>query len=54
MRALGLFIPTVAALCETRYLWRTPFPQALRKALDELGMLAPQGSAAGRVSLSAR
>ncbi|NPC59183.1 NAD-dependent epimerase/dehydratase family protein [Caenimonas soli] len=73
MRALGLFIPTVAALCEMRYLWRTPyalanarlvaligeeprtpFPQALRKALDELGMLAPNSAAAGWVSLSPR
>ena len=73
MRVLGLFVPTVAALCEMRYLWRTPyalanarlvaligeephtpFPQALRQALDDLGMLAPQGSAAGRVSLSLR
>ena len=24
MRALGLVVPTVAALCEMRYLWRTP------------------------------
>jgi len=73
MRVLGLFVPTVAALCEMRYLWRTPyalanarlvaligeephtpFPQALRKALDDLGMLAPQGSASGQVSLSLR
>lgn len=54
MRAVGLFLPTVAAICEMRYLWRTPFPQALRKALDDLGMLAPLGSAAGQVSLSPR
>jgi nucleoside-diphosphate-sugar epimerase len=71
MRALGLFVPTVAALCEMRYLWRTPyalanarlvaligeephtpFPQALRQALDGLGMLAPQGAAAGQATLS--
>lgn len=57
MRVVGLFVPTVAALCEMRYLWRTPyklanarlvaligeepqtpFPQALREALEELGM----------------
>jgi nucleoside-diphosphate-sugar epimerase len=73
MRALGLFMPTVAALYEMRYLWRTPyalanarlealigeeprtpFPQALRAALDELGMLASQQAGAGRVSLSLR
>jgi nucleoside-diphosphate-sugar epimerase len=24
MRVLGLFVPTVAAICEMRYLWRTP------------------------------
>ncbi|MGZ5194692.1 MAG: NAD-dependent epimerase/dehydratase family protein [Ramlibacter sp.] len=24
MRAIGLFVPTVAAICEMRYLWRTP------------------------------
>jgi nucleoside-diphosphate-sugar epimerase len=24
MRAAGLFVPTLAALCEMRYLWRTP------------------------------
>ena len=73
MRAAGLFVPTVAALCEMRYLWRTPyalanarlkaligeeprtpFPQALRRALGDLGMLAPLGSAAGQVSLSPR
>jgi nucleoside-diphosphate-sugar epimerase len=71
MRALGLFVPTVAALCEMRYLWRTPyalanarlvalvgeephtpFAQALRQALDDLGMLAPQGAAAGQATLS--
>lgn len=73
MRAVGLFVPTVAALCEMRYLWRTPyalanarlqaligeeprtpFPQALRRALGDLGMLASQTSAAGPVSLSLR
>jgi nucleoside-diphosphate-sugar epimerase len=73
MRAVGLFVPTVAALCEMRYLWRTPyalanarlvaligeeprtmFPQALRTALDDLSLLEPQGSPAGRFSLSPR
>lgn len=73
MRALGLFMPTVAALCEMRYLWRTPyalanarlraligeepqtpFPQALRAALQELGMLAPQQPAGATMSLSPR
>src|SRR4029453_2176419 len=68
LRALGLFVPTVAALCEMRCLWRTPyalanarlvaligeephtpFLQALRQALDDLGMLAPQGAPAGQV-----
>lgn len=58
MRALGLVSPQVRALCEMRYLWRTPhalvnqrmaavcgpeprtpFPQALRAALGDLGML---------------
>lgn len=70
MRVVGLFVPTVAALCEMRYLWRTPyklanarlvaligeeprtpFPQALRVALDELGMLE---RAARPVSAGAR
>ena len=31
---------------------RTPFPKALRQALDDLGMLAPQGAAAGQATLS--
>lgn len=58
MRLLGLAVPTVAALCEMRYLWRTPhalvnrrmaalagpephtpFPQALRQALGDLGLI---------------
>lgn len=62
MRLAGLFVPTVAALCEVRYLWRTPhalvdtrmaaltgevhhtpFREAVRAALGELGLLAPQG-----------
>lgn len=61
MRALGLVLPNVAALCEMRYQWRTPhalvntrmavlacaephipFPQALRTALAELGLLTPR------------
>ncbi len=60
MRLVGLFVPTVAALCEVRYLWttphqfvdrrmaqltgevhRTPFREAVRTALDELGYLKP-------------
>ncbi|MEO8390990.1 MAG: NAD-dependent epimerase/dehydratase family protein [Polaromonas sp.] len=60
MRAVGLFVPTVAALCEMRYLWRTPhalvntrmatligeephtpFAEALRTSLDELGFGGP-------------
>lgn len=58
MRALGVVLPQVAALCEMRYQWRTPhalvntrmaalagtephtpFPEALRAALTELGLL---------------
>jgi nucleoside-diphosphate-sugar epimerase len=58
MRALGLLLPKVAALCEMRYQWHTPhtlvnkrmtaligaephtpFPEALRAALSELGLL---------------
>lgn len=58
MRALGLVLPKIAALCEMRYQWRaphtlvntrmaaltgaephTPFPEALRAALAELGLL---------------
>lgn len=58
LRVMGLAMPTLAALCEMRYLWRTPhrlantrlvaligeephtpFPQALRAALAERGML---------------
>jgi len=58
MRALGLALPQVAALCEMRYQWRTPhtlvntrmaalsgpephtpFPEALRAAMAELGLL---------------
>lgn len=61
MRALGLALPKVAALCEMRYQWHTPhalvntrmaalagaephtpFPQALRMALAELGLLTPR------------
>ncbi len=60
MRLVGLFVPTVAALCEVRYLWRTPhalvdtrmaaligkaphtpFAEAVRAALDDLGLLQP-------------
>ena len=56
LRGLGLFMPTMAAVCEMRYLWRTPhglvntrmkrlagqephtpFAEALRASLDELG-----------------
>lgn len=58
MRALGLVLPRVAALCEMRYQWhtphtlvntrmaaitgvepRTPFPEALRTSMAELGLL---------------
>lgn len=76
MQAVGLFVPTVAALCEVRYLWRTPhalrnrrlaqligeeprtpFPEAVRAALAERGLLAPAPRAlpesAARVSLEA-
>jgi nucleoside-diphosphate-sugar epimerase len=61
MRALGLVLPQVAALCEMRYQWRTPhalvntrmaaltgaephtpFPEALRAAMAELGLLTPR------------
>jgi nucleoside-diphosphate-sugar epimerase len=72
LRVVGLFVPTVAAICEMRYLWRrpyalandrllaligeeprTPFPQALRAALGELGLLAGD-SQAGQPFLSLR
>lgn len=62
MRLMGLFVPTMAALCEVRYLWstphafvdtrmaaltgevhHTPFGEAVRAALDELGLLTLQG-----------
>ncbi|OOG46606.1 epimerase [Polaromonas sp. A23] len=58
MRALGLVLPQVAALCEMRYQWRTPhalvntrmaaltgaephtpFPEAVRASMAELGLL---------------
>lgn len=61
MRALGLVMPKIAALCEMRYQWHTPhtlvntrmaawtgaephtpFPEALRVALAELGLLTPR------------
>ncbi|HSV34737.1 MAG TPA: NAD-dependent epimerase/dehydratase family protein [Ramlibacter sp.] len=73
MRALGLFMPTVAALCEMRYLWRTPyalahgrlvaligeeprtpFAQALRLALDDIGLHAPGSAAHAPATLSLR
>jgi nucleoside-diphosphate-sugar epimerase len=63
MRLVGLAIPTVSAVCEMRYLWRTPyaldntqlrarigaephtpFAQAVRAALGDLGMLRVDGS----------
>ncbi len=69
MRALALLMPTIAAVCEMRYLWarpyalanqrlvaligeepRTPFPRAVRSALDELGVLR---TASGSVEASA-
>ena len=58
MRVAGVFVPTLRALCEMRYLWRTPhalvdtrmatltgplrrtpFEQALRQSLLELGLI---------------
>lgn len=73
MRVAGLFMPMMAALCEMRYLWRTPyalantrltaligeephtpFPQALRAALAERGMLAGGAPAAGAPTFSLR
>jgi len=72
LRVVSLFVPTVAAICEMRYLWRrpyalandrlvaligeeprTPFPQALRAALNDLGLLAAEPQA-GQPSLSLR
>ncbi|MEO6018336.1 MAG: sugar nucleotide-binding protein [Polaromonas sp.] len=57
LRGLGLLMPTLAAVCDMRYLWRTPhglvntrmtaltgsephtpFAEALRASLDELGV----------------
>ncbi|MBX3655934.1 MAG: sugar nucleotide-binding protein [Ramlibacter sp.] len=68
-RALGLFMPMLAALSEMRYLWttpyqlvntrmaalvgpepHTPFPQALRAALADLGLLQ-RGAAPGAPAL---
>lgn len=65
LRALGMFMPTLAAICEMRYLWQvphalvntrmasltglephTPFEQALRLSLDDLGMTAQKRVAA--------
>jgi nucleoside-diphosphate-sugar epimerase len=62
MRAVALFVPTVAAICEMRYLWRTPhalanaklraligqephtpFADAVRGALSEVGVIAADG-----------
>lgn len=73
MRVAAPFLPTVAALCETRYLWRrpyrlandrlvaligeeprTPFPQALRAALGELGLTAGEAAASHRPAISLR
>lgn len=37
MRALGLFIPTLRAVCEMRYLWRTPYALANDRLLSLIG-----------------
>jgi nucleoside-diphosphate-sugar epimerase len=69
--AASLFLPTVAAMWEMRYLWRrpyrlandrlvaligaepqTPFPQALRAALGELGLLAGEPRARTQPAMS--
>lgn len=71
MRLLGLAVPTVAALCEMRYLWRTPhalvnrrmaalvgpephtpFAQALRLALRDLGLIQDKPQAQARPILA--
>jgi nucleoside-diphosphate-sugar epimerase len=73
LRAAGLFLPTVAAMVEMRYLWRrpyalandrlvaligeepqTPFPQALRAALDELGLMQDKPVAGRQPMMSLR
>jgi nucleoside-diphosphate-sugar epimerase len=73
MRALGLFMPQLAALCEMRYQWRTPhalvnsrmasltgseshtpFPEALRTALADLGMFATESGVALTPALPTR
>jgi nucleoside-diphosphate-sugar epimerase len=37
MRAVALFVPTVAALCEMRYLWRTPYALANTRLVSLIG-----------------
>lgn len=37
MRALGWVLPTVAALCEMRYLWRTPYALVNRRMTELVG-----------------
>jgi nucleoside-diphosphate-sugar epimerase len=37
MRALGVFMPTIAAICEMRYLWRTPYALANAKLQALIG-----------------
>jgi len=73
LRIAGLFLPTVAAMVEMRYLWRrpyalandrlvaligeepqTPFPQALRAALGELGLMRDTAAVGGQPMLSVR
>ena len=65
LRAAGLVVPTVAALADMRYLWRTPhrldntrlrdvigaephtpFDEAVRQALADLGLVAAARSRA--------
>ena len=64
LRVAGLVLPTLAALAEMRYLWRTPhqlhnqqlcaligneprtpFDEAVRQSLNDLGLLAPTRAA---------
>jgi nucleoside-diphosphate-sugar epimerase len=71
MRAVGLFVPTVAAICEMRYLWRTPhglanaklraligdephtpFADAARRALAEVGLFAAEASSGEQPALA--
>ncbi len=73
LRLMGLAVPTLAAISEMRYLWRTPhrlanarltaligeephtpFPEALRAALAERGLLSGGAPAQPASAFAAR